>query len=46
MEWEILYQTVCPICKAPVTSIPLAKAHYESKHPKESFPADNLGMSK
>ena len=39
-------QTVCPICKAAVTSITLAKAHYDSKHPKLSFPADNLGLTK
>jgi hypothetical protein len=37
---------VCPICRVPVNSIGLAKEHYGSKHPKEVFPADNIGLLK
>uniref|UniRef100_A0A383VWN9 C2H2-type domain-containing protein n=1 Tax=Tetradesmus obliquus TaxID=3088 RepID=A0A383VWN9_TETOB len=28
----------CPICRTPLTSYATTKAHYESKHPKETVP--------
>lgn len=39
-------RAVCPICKAPTSTIKVLQDHYASKHPKETVPADNLGLTK
>ncbi|KAI9346848.1 At2g23090 like protein [Obelidium mucronatum] len=34
-------QIICPICRAPLAAYKLLVGHYESKHPKETPPAES-----